>query len=448
MNRIARLFIFIGLSCFSQIITAQSKVIDEVVAVLGDKKILFSDIQKNLLQMQEAGEKIDDKAPCIILEQLLVQKLLLNQAEVDSIEITDAQVENELQQRMQYFINMWGSQEKLESYWGKSIIEIKKDTREEVRELLLIRDMRRKITEGLSVTPAEVRNYYKSLQKDSVPYIDAEVEYNQILIYPKSSDQAVFDVREKLLDIRKRIIAGESFATLAVINSEDGSATRGGDIGWISKSDVDPEYAKAAFALKKGGISRIVETAFGYHLIQCIDKTDDRVHTRHIIIKPKISINEKQMAISRMDSIVRLVRLDSLKFNEAAIRFSQDEKSRISGGQAVNPRGGARWELDEFSPKEYEIVNRLKIGEISAPYETIDEKGNVVFKVIWLKNRTNPHIGNLEEDFFLFKTHAMQLKENDKVNDWVKNKAKTTYIRISGDFQKCPFSMEAWTQSN
>lgn len=447
MNHTARLFfIFFGLSCFSQLVSAQEKIVDEVVAVLGDKKILYSDIQKNLLQLQESGEKIDSKTPCIILEQLLVQKLLVNQAEVDSIEITESQVENELQQRMQYFINMWGSQEKLESYWGKSIIEIKKDTREEVRDLLLIREMRRKVTEGITVTPAQVRAYYKSLPKDSIPYINAEVEYNQILIYPKSSEQAILDVREKLLDIRKRIIAGESFATLAVINSEDGSATRGGDIGWVSKSDVDPEYAKAAFALKKGAISRIVETAFGYHLIQCIDKTDDRVHTRHIIIKPKISYTEKEMAIARMDSIIRLVRLDSLKFNEAAQRFSQDEKSRISGGQAVNPRGGARWKLDEFSPKEYEIINKMKVGEISAPYETIDEKGNIVFKAIWLKNRTNPHVGNLEEDFFLFKTAAMQKLENEKVNEWVKNKAKTTYIKISGGFEKCTFTVDNWNR--
>lgn len=445
MNLTARLFIILlGLSCFSQLVSAQEKIIDEVVAVLGDKKILYSDIQKNLLQMQESGEKTDAKTSCNILEQLLVQKLLVNQAEVDSIEITENQVENELQQRMQYFINMWGSQEKLESYWGKSIIEIKKDTREEVRDLLLIREMRRKITEGITVTPAQVRAYYKNLSKDSVPYINAEVEYNQILIYPKSSEQAIIDVREKLLEIRKRIIAGESFATLAVINSEDGSATRGGDIGWISKSDVDPEYAKAAFALKKGAVSRIVQTAFGYHLIQCIDKTDDRVHTRHIIIKPKISFEEKQIAIARMDSIIRLVRLDSLKFNEAALRFSQDEKSRISGGQAVNPRGGARWKLDEFSPKEYEIINNLKVGEISAPYETIDEKGNIVFKVIWLKNRTNPHVGNLEEDFSLFKTAAMEKLENEKVNEWVKNKAKTTYIKISGGFEKCAFSIDTW----
>ena len=405
MNRIARLLIiFLGLSCFSQLVSAQEKIIDEVVAVLGDKKILYSDVQKNLLQMQEAGEKIDSKTPCLLLEQLLIQKLLLNQAEVDSIEITENQVENELQQRMQYFINMWGSQEKLESYWGKSIIEIKKDTREEVRELLLIREMRRKITEGISVTPAQVRAYYKNLSKDSIPYINAEVEYNQILIYPKSSEQCYHRCKRKAFGYPQTYIAGESFATLAVINSEDGSATRGGDIGWISKSDVDPEYAKAAFALKKGAISRIVETAFGYHLIQCIDKTDDRVHTRHIIIKPKISFTEKQMAIAHMDSIIRLVRLDSLKFNEAARRFSQDEKSKVSGGQAVNPRGGARWKLDEFSPKEYEIINKLKVGEISAPYETIDEKGNIVFKAIWLKNRTNPHVGNLEEDFYLFKT--------------------------------------------
>jgi len=241
---------------------------------------------------------------------------------------------------------------------------------------------------------------------------------------------------------------GESFATQAVIHSEDGSAVRGGDIGWISRADLDPEYAKVAFALKKGAISRIVESSFGYHVIQCLDKTEDRIHTRHILIKPKIAYAEKQAAIERLDSIIRLVRLDSIKFAEAAIRFSQDEDTRISGGMAVNPnRGGVRWALDEFQPQEYRIVNNLKVGEISDPYESIDNKGKTTFKVIWLKNRTNPHVGNLKEDYNLFKSRALELKQNERVNEWVSEKARSTYIRLSDTYSKCPFSINAWTKT-
>jgi peptidyl-prolyl cis-trans isomerase SurA len=441
---IAILFVLVSISHDA---IGQAKIIDEVVAVIGDKRVLYSDLEKGILQMKEAGDKVYDDTRCKILEQLLVRKLLLNQAEVDSIEVTESQVEGELDNRMQYFINMYGTQEKLESYWNKSIIEIKQDTREDVREMLLTTKMRSKITEGLTVTPSEVRNYFKSLPQDSLPYINAEVEYNQILVYPKSSEKAILDVREKLLNIRERITNGESFATLAVIYSEDGSAVKGGDIGWVAKTDVDPEYAKAAFALKKGGISRIVESAFGFHLIQCLDKTEDRIHTRHILIKPKVDIAEKQAAISRLDSIVRLVRLDSLKFSQAAMMYSQDEDTRVNGGQAVNPmRGGVRWELDEFQPREYAIVNNMKVGEISDPYESVDNQGKAVFKVIWLKRRTNPHVGNLKEDYNLFKSRTMAIKENEKVNEWVEDKVKSTYIRISDTYRSCPFSIKGWTK--
>jgi peptidyl-prolyl cis-trans isomerase SurA len=431
--------------CFQNSI-GQARIVDEVVAVVGDKKILYSDIEQGYLQMAAEGEKVDENTRCSIFEQLLIQKLLLNQAEVDSIEITESQVDAELDNRMRYFINAIGSEEKLEDYFKKSIIEITQDSRPDIREQLLTREMRSKITEGLSVTPSDVRSYFKSLPEDSLPYINAEIEYNQILVYPKSSEQAVIDVRERLLNIRERIMNGESFATLAVIYSEDpGSAIKGGDIGWSNKADLDAEYAKAAFALKKGAVSKIVESSFGYHLIQCLDRTEERVYSRHILLRPKISAEEKLQAVEKLDSIVRLIRLDSLKFERAAMIYSQDEDSKLNGGQAVNfYRGGIRWQMDEFEPAEYSIVNNLKIGEISDPYESKDTKGKLVYKVVWLKNRTNPHIGNLKEDYNLFKTRTLQIKQDEMVNGWSEDKIKATYIRISDKFNKCPFALKGW----
>lgn len=431
--------------CFQNSI-GQARIVDEVVAVVGDKKILYSDIEQGYLQMAAEGEKVDENTRCSIFEQLLIQKLLLNQAEVDSIEVTESQVDAELDNRMRYFINAIGSEEKLEDYFKKSIIEIKQDFRPDIREQLLTREMRSKITEGLSVTPSDVRSYYKNLPEDSLPYINAEIEYNQILVYPKSSEQAVIDVRERLLNIRERIMNGESFATLAVIYSEDpGSAIKGGDIGWSNKADLDAEYAKAAFALKKGAVSKIVESSFGYHIIQCLDRTEERVYSRHILLRPKISAEEKLQAVEKLDSIVRLIRLDSLKFERAAMIYSQDEDSKLNGGQAVNfYRGGIRWQMDEFEPAEYSIVNNLKIGEISDPYESKDTKGKLVYKVVWLKNRTNPHIGNLKEDYNLFKTRTLQIKQDEMVNGWSEDKIKATYIRISDKFNKCPFALKGW----
>lgn len=442
--RISCILLLLLTACLMNI-SGQARIIDEVVAVVGDKKILFSDIEKNVLQLLQQGDDVNEQTRCAILEGMLVQKLLLNQAEVDSIEVTESEVNGEIEGRMRYFINIFGSEQKMEDYFQKSIIEIRQDLQDEIRELILSRKMRNNITEGLSVTPSEVRAYFRNLPADSLPYINAEVEFNQVLIYPKSSEQAIADVREKLLSIRERIMNGESFVTLAVVHSEDGASVKGGDIGWMAKTDLDPEYAKAAFALKKGAISKIVESSFGFHIIQCLDKTEDRIHTRHIVMKPRISAGEKNYAIGRLDSIIRLVRLDSMKFEMAALRFSQDKDTRLSGGQAVNPfRGGIRWQMDEFEPREYEIINNLKIGEISDPYESVDNQGRPVFKVIWLKNRTNPHVGNLREDYNLFKERTMYVKENEKVNEWVGDKIKITYIRISDKYDKCAFKISGW----
>ncbi len=448
MIRIHYLILLVFILCMPDA-TGQRKIVDEVVAIVGDKRILYSDIEQNYLQMKAQGESMDENARCGILENLLIQKLLLNQSEVDSIEVTESQVEGELDSRMQYFVNAMGSEEKLQDYFKKSILEIKEDLRDEIRQLLLTNQMRTKITQGISVTPSEVRNYFKGLPEDSLPYINAEVEYNQILIHPKSNEPAIIEVREKLLNIRERIQKGESFATLAVIYSEDpGSAIKGGDIGWLTKSELDPEYAKAAFSLKKGAISKIVESSFGFHLIQCLERTDDRIHTRHILLRPKISAQEKQDAIGRLDSIVRLIRLDSLKFDVAAIRYSEDEDTRVNGGQTVNRfKGGTRWGMDEFQPAEYNIINSLKIGEISDPYESIDSKGKLTYKVIWLKNRTNPHVGNLKEDYNLFKDRTLQKKQHEIINKWVEEKIKTTYIKISDKFKTCPYSVQGWLKS-
>lgn len=444
MMRISSILLLLLTACLMDI-SGQARIIDEVVAIVGDKKILFSDIEKNALQLLQQGDEVTEQTRCSILESMLIQKLLLNQAEVDSIEVTESEVNGEIEGRMRYFVNIFGSEQKLEEYFQKSTIEIRQDLQDEIRELILSRKMRGNITEGLSVTPSEVRSYFRSLPPDSLPYINAEVEFNQILIYPKSSDQAIADVREKLLTIRERILNGESFVTLAVVHSEDGSSMKGGDLGWMAKTDLDPEYAKAAFAMKKGSISKIVESSFGFHIIQCLDKTEDRIHTRHIFMKPKISPEEKSFTIGRLDSIVRIVRLDSMKFEMAALRFSQDKDTRLSGGQSVNPiRGGIRWQMDEFEPREYEIINKLKIGEISDPYESVDNQGRPVFKVIWLKNRTNPHVGNLKEDYNLFKERAMYIKENEKVNEWVADKIKITYIRISDKYEKCAFRISGW----
>ncbi|UCH13994.1 MAG: peptidylprolyl isomerase, partial [Bacteroidales bacterium] len=278
-------------------LSSQDKIVDQIVAVVGDKKVLLSDIENQYQQLTAQGVKATSDLRCKIFEELLSQKLLLNQAEVDSIEVTEVEVELQLDQRLKFFINQVGSEENLVQYFNKSILEIKEDMRDAIRDQMLIESMRAEIVGSISVTPSEVKSYYKSLPEDSIPYVNSEVEIDQIVRYPSTSEEAIYEVRQKLLDIRQRIINGERFTTLAVLYSEGPSAPKGGDIGWSNKADLDPEYAKAAFSLKKGAVSKIVKSSFGYHIIELIDRTENRVHTRHILMKPKISIAAKEGAI-------------------------------------------------------------------------------------------------------------------------------------------------------
>jgi peptidyl-prolyl cis-trans isomerase SurA len=445
MHRVLSLFSML-LFLHSAELLCQQKIIDEILAVVGDKKILLSDIEKQYKQLIDQGVKPADDLRCQIFEEFLSQKLMLNQAEIDSIEVTDAETELQLDQRLKFFINQVGSEENLIKHFeNKSILEIKEDIRDAIKEQILIERMRSDIIGNISVTPSEVKSFYKSLPKDSIPYVNSEIEISQIVTYPSTSEQAIYDVREKLLNLRQRIINGERFGTLAVLYSEDGSASKGGDIGWANKADLDPEYAKAAFGLKKGAVSKIVKSSFGYHIIELIDRTEDRVHTRHILMKPVISIEAKEQAKSRLDSIIRLIRLDSLTFSQAALRFSQDEDTRMNGGQVINETtGNSKFELNNFDTRDYLVIKNLNIGEISDPYESTDKHGKIIFKAVILKNRTNPHVANLKEDYDLLKQMTMYNKQSEIVDNWVKEKIESTYIRLNDDYKNCKFRISGW----
>jgi len=440
---ISLLFIFSFLQPVE--LLCQEKIIDQIIAVVGDKKVLVSDIEKQYQQLVAQGIKVTDNLRCQIFEELLSQKLLLNQAEVDSIEVTDVETELQLDQRLRFFINQVGSEENLVEYFNKSILEIKEDLRDAIREQILIERMRSEIIGSISVTPSEVKNFYKNLPEDSIPYVNSELEIDQIVLYPSTSEEAIFEVRENLLDIRERIINGERFATLAVLYSEGPSATKGGDIGWSNKADLDPEYAKTAFGLKKGTVSKIVKSSFGYHLIELIDRTEDRVHTRHILMKPKISIAAREQAMNKLDSIIRLIRLDSLTFRDAALRFSEDEDTRMNGGQVINEMtGNTKFALDHFSTRDYMVIKNLDVGEISDPYESEDKHGKTMFKAVILRSRTNPHVANLKEDYDMLKQITMYNKQNEIIDSWVKEKIESTYVRLDNNYRSCNFRIVSW----
>ena len=449
MNHLIKRFFFPGVSLIFSIlsINAQSFIIDRVVAVVGDYTILQSDIEQQYLQYRAQGQTVPDMK-CLIFKEFLEEKLLLNQAKIDSIQISESSVEMQLDQRLKYFISQIGSQEELEAYFNKTILQIKDDFRDMIRDQMLTQEMQKGITGSVKITPSEVKAFFNSIPKDSIPNIDAQVEMEQIVVYPKLGDDAVFEVREKLLELRKRVMEGESFETLAILYSSDGSASNGGEIGYMSKGELDAEYAKVAFSLKKGQVSKIVESQFGYHLIQLIDRKDDRVNTRHILMNPRITPDSRKKATERLDSVLVLIRSDSMNFGTAARYFSEDKNTSLNKGLLVNPYDNSSlFELKQLDSKDYLIVRDMKIGEISNPYETINENGKTLYKIVRLKSKTDPHKANLKQDYTLLQNMALAEKKGRVIQEWIREKQSETYIHIDESLNECDFLKKGWLEA-
>jgi peptidyl-prolyl cis-trans isomerase SurA len=422
------------------------QMVDQVVAIVGDKIILQSDIENQVLQFLAQGYKPQGEVKCEILEELLAQKLLLTQAEIDSIDVGINRVEAELEDRLMYFIRQIGSEKKLEEYYNKSILEIKEDFRPLIREQLLTQMMQREIVAGISITPKEVNRFFKDIASDSIPMVNTQYEIQQIVIHPKPSEESRSAAREKLLGLRQRIQDGERFSTLAVLYSQDpGSARKGGELGFRTKEELDPEFAKAAFSLKDDGVSRIVESAFGFHLIQLVAKEGNLANVRHILIKPVIEIDVKIKAMNKLDSISTLLRLDSLKFSQAAVAFSEDEESKFNDGVMVNPSNSSmKFELDELPQEMFNVVQKLKLGELSNPFESADEKGDVVYKIIKIKRIIEPHKINVKDDYEKVEQMALSKKQQERLINWVEEHKMKTYIHIDDTFVKCEFLKKGW----
>jgi len=451
MNNIIKIltsfFIFLVFTGF-QIFGQEAKMIDQVAGIVGDYTILQSDIENTNLQYRANGIFLPDMK-CAIFQELLEQKLMLNQAKIDSIEISESTVEGQLDARMQYFISQIGSQEELEDYFNKSILEIKEDLRDDIHDQIVTQRMHGEITSDVKITPSEVRKFYKEVPSDSLPNIDAQVELQQIVVYPPLGEEAIFDVKERLLELRKRIMNGESFETLAILYSEGPSASNGGEIGFLGKGELDPEYAKAAFSLKEGGVSKIIKSEFGYHIIQLIERRGDRVNTRHILMKPRISLEARKKALSRLDSIAELIRTDSMSFDNAARYFSQDKKTAVNKGVLVNPyTNSSMFELEQLDRKDYTEVRELKVGEMSEPYESTDENGLTLYKIIRLISKTDPHKANLKQDYLLIQNMALEKKKKEVIEGWIKEKTLETYIRIDESYMECDFIKNGWKINN
>ena len=350
---------------------------------------------------------------------MVEQKLLLAQAKIDSVEVGPDMVEMQMEARLDYFINQFGSEEEMEGYFNKSIFDIKDDLREAIGEQMLTEEVRRSITADVSTTPSDVKSFYRSMHPDSIPYISTQVEIAQIVAYPAYSEEAVFKVKERLLELRKRVQDGEDFGTLAILYSEGPSAPRRGELGFMMRSELDKEYANAAWSLKPGQVSKIVESSFGYHIIQLVERRGERANTRHILMNPKADANAKQKAITKLDSLKSVIEADSITFSLAAKRYSEDSNTSVNGGLIVNPQTmAATFELDQLPTKDYYIIRNMEVGDLSEPYESTDQKGKICYKILNLKARTEPHRANLKQDYLLLQNMALQYKNSEVVNEW------------------------------
>ena len=391
------LAILIGTTGFSQ-----DKIVDQIVAVVGGNIILKSEIEGMHMEQQAQGISTDGDMKCEILENFLINKLLIAEAELDSlIEVTPSQVNQQMDQQLQMYISHFETEKAVEAYFSKSIELIKAEMQEGIRNQLLSQQMRQKIVEDVTVTPSEVRYNNRSLKEEEIPTIPTQYEYAQITLEPIVELEEDNRVKAQLRDIKKRIDNGSSFAAMAVMYSEGPSAKDGGVIGYSGRAELDASYAAVAFNLKNDKVSNVVKSAFGYHIIQLVDKKGEKVSTRHILMKPKISVEAKENAYTRLDSLGNLIRKNSITFDESAIRFSFDKNTRNNGGIAINPNTmSSKFSLEELDPDVSKIVTTMNINEISKPFETIDpESQQTVYKIVKLLKKVESHKANLQNDY-------------------------------------------------
>ena len=440
-----------GLVCLFINVQAQKKNLDKVVAVVGSNIILLSDLNQQYAMYLNSGNPADEKIKCIYLQQMLIQKLLKQQAEIDSILVDDAQVDDELDRRMRYQVQRMGGQERLETMLNKSLLQYKDEMRPEVKEGLIAQKMQNKITENTAVTPLEVKKYFDTYPKDSLPDIGMEVEVGEIALHPKLTKEEKQRTYDKLDAIRLRIKSGEDFAFLAKTYSEDpGSASEGGDYGFIDRTRMVKEFTAWAFKLKAGEMSPVFETEFGYHIVQVIERRGETAHVRHILLRPQITQASLDRIKLKADSIYKDVNDKKLNFFAAASLYSDNKETQYNGGMMLYADDVTTRTtfipVEKLDPAVFVVIDTMKVNEISKPIAFKDEQtGKEGYKIFMLKSKIPPHKGNLEQDYPKFKERAQKEKEDRIVSEWFEKRKETTYIRVDDEFATCD-EMKLWVK--
>lgn len=453
MNRIIKLLVFVCMFTLiaSPDLNAQKYdkgLIDKTIAIIGGEAIMLSQLESEIQMMMAQGVTSDRNLRCEVLENMLVQKLFLNQARLDSLNVKEDQVEATLEERISNVMTQLGGEKQTVDYFKKPIYKIKQDWREALREQSLTQQMQQKVMQSAgTMTPAQVEKFYKKIDKDSLPIISTQYKYSQIALYP-SKENAVLAVKERLLEFRNRVMNGEKFSTLASLYSEDpGSAPRGGELRMASKNIYWPAFSDAAVVLKPGQISQIVETPDGFHIIQMIEKDGDMFNARHILLKPQFTSADRDKAFKTLDSLKAKIQSDSITFEKAARYYSQDAKTATNGGQVVDENSGSTFfEKDQLKPIDYSILKDMKEGDISEPFESVDNegRGNTIYKIIRFDKVVPSHTASYKNDFLIVQNLANNSQQKKAIDKFIKEKQAITYIRIDDMFKNCPFEREGW----
>ncbi len=427
---------------------ANNNVVEEVAWMVGDQPIYKSEIEEAYQQMLYEKTPIKGDPYCVIPEQLAIEKLFLHQADIDTVEVQESMIVQQVDARINYLISNLGSQDKVEEYFRKPMAEFRQQMTESMRNQYRVAQVQRDITKNLKVTPSDVRKYFNNLPEDSIPYVPLQVEAEIITINPKIPQQEIDDIKARLRDYADRVNRGEAqFSTLAIMYSEDASGVRGGEIGFSGRGSLDPEYAAVAFNLndpKKA--SKIVESQFGYHIIQLIEKRGDRVNTRHILLRPKVSEAELTTAVTRLDSLRTMILDGKYTFEEAAYVVSQDKDTRKNHGRMVNPdNNSSRFEMAQLPQEVAKVVNDMKVGDVSEPFIMKDPKLNRdIVALVKLTERIEPHKANLSDDYQVLKAMYENSARQKLISDWIEKKIKNTYVKIEDNWIDCEFEHEGW----
>lgn len=430
-------------------IVAQDNIAEEVAWVVGDQPIWKSEIEEQYRNMLYEKMEINGDPYCIIPEQMAIEKLYLHQADIDTVEVQDNMVASQVDSRINFFITQLGSREKMEEYFRKTLPEMRQSMTEMIRNQYRVQQVQQSLTKDIKVTPSDVRRYFDKLPKDSVPFVPLQVEVQILSLNPVIPRQEIEDVKSRLRDYADRVNKGETeFSTLAIFYSEDpGSAMRGGEIGFMGRGHLEPEYAAVAFNLndpKKA--SKIVETQFGYHIIQLIEKRGDRINTRHILLQPKVSENDLNDALHRLDSVRQDIIDHKFTFEEATPYISQDKDTRNNKGRMVNQQtGNTRFEMSQLPQEIAVVVDTLKVGELSQPFIMKDPKLNRdIVAMVKLSARIDGHKANLSDDYQLIKNMYEEAQRTQILKDWLQKKINDTYVRIDPNWRNCEFQHQGW----